>query len=121
MWASVDDQRLLAVYSALSQVGTPYRSRRSEPGVGFDCSGLTSWAWAQAGVTLSRSSGSQIDAARRRDPAALQPGDLVYNPGHVVLYLGQGEAIVEAPHSGRRVRVVDWKQGRTLRFGDPLG
>jgi hypothetical protein len=37
------------------------------------------------------------------------------------MYLGHGTAIVEAPYSGRHVRVVDWKTKGTLRFGDPVG
>jgi cell wall-associated NlpC family hydrolase len=56
--APLDHQR--AVLGALTQVGVPYRTNTSEPGVGFDCSGLTTYAWAGAGVELYRQSGTQI-------------------------------------------------------------
>jgi peptidoglycan DL-endopeptidase CwlO len=121
IWAKTSPQRLRAVYSALTQVGVPYRSLAMSPGEGFDCSGLTSWAWAQAGLDIPHQSKRQINGASARSPETLLPGDLVYNPGHVVMYLGHAQAIVEAPHSGRLVRVVDWKRKGTLLFGSPLG
>ena len=120
IWARTSAQRLRAVYSALSQVGVPYRSLGMSAGEGFDCSGLTSWAWAQAGFDIPHQSKRQINSASERSPETLLPGDLVYNPGHVVMYLGHAQAIVEAPSSGKLVRVVDWKQKGTLRFGSPL-
>ncbi len=121
IWAKTSPQRLRAVYSALSQVGVPYRSLAMSAGEGFDCSGLTSWAWAQAGLDIPHQSKRQINNASGRSPETLLPGDLVYNPGHVAMYLGQAQAIVEAPYSGKLVRVVDWKQRGTLLFGSPLG
>ena len=120
IWARTSSPRLRAVYSALSQVGVPYRSLAMSAGEGFDCSGLTSWAWAQAGFDIPHQSKRQIDGASDRSPATLLPGDLVYNPGHVVMYLGHAQAIVEAPSSGKLVRVNDWKTKGTLRYGSPL-
>ena len=43
----------------MSQIGVPYQYAMSEPGVGFDCSGLTAWAWEQAGVNLPHQSSAQ--------------------------------------------------------------
>jgi cell wall-associated NlpC family hydrolase len=119
-WIDTDPRRLVAVYTALAQVGTPYHYRSMNPGVGFDCSGLTNFAWRAAGVDLPRSSRAQIAAVEKLTMADLQPGDLVYAPGHVVLYLGAGLASVEAPESGKRVRVTDLHPFSWLRFGDPL-
>ena len=62
-WAAADHRHQVAVLAALVQLGAPYRSYSSHPSVGFDCSGLTSWAWRRAGVTIPRSSGDQIAAA----------------------------------------------------------
>lgn len=81
--------------------------------VGFDCSGLTRYAYAQAGIGITRNSRAQFAAMPPVSRAGLQPGDLVFwavdvgNPAtihHVALYLGSGR-IVEAPYSGTTVRV----------------
>lgn len=66
-----------AVQAAMSQAGTPYKFGGDGPG-GFDCSGLTMWAYAQAGVKLPHYSFDQftMGAAIGRD--AIQPGDLVF-------------------------------------------
>ena len=58
--------------AALVQLGAEYRSYTSDPSVGFKTfSGLTSWAWRRAGVTIPRSSGDQIAAA---EPAFASDG-----------------------------------------------
>ena len=89
----------------------------------FDCSGLTSWAWSQSGVGLPHQSGGQIRTVRQVDLSAVQPGDLLYYPGHVMLALGIGGAIVHAPNTGNvvEVRMLSEHQQRRLRAGDPLG
>jgi NlpC/P60 family/LysM domain len=95
----------LAVNSARSQVGVPYRWRGAQPGVGFDCSGLTMWAWSQAGVGLNHSSYDQATKFEVVSPDRLMLGDLVFNEsrGHVVIYSGNGNGI-SAPRSGEQVR-----------------
>lgn len=117
VWAATDDRRMVAVYSGLSQVGTLYKRRGVAPG-GFDCSGFTSWAWARAGVDIPRSSSGQISSLDARTATDLQPGDLVWRPGHIMMYLGVGDAVVHSPQSGRRVSVAKW--GKVKRFGSPL-
>ncbi len=115
----IDHQR--AVLAAMSQVGVPYRSNTSKEDVGFDCSGLTTYAWARAGVTLFRQSGSQISEATPVDRATAKAGDLVYYPGHVMLYLGVGDAIIHSVQTGRTVEIdtISGRKSGSVRFGDP--
>ncbi len=95
-----------AVEVALAQLGKPYQWGASGPHR-FDCSGLTSFAWAAAGVTLPRSSRMQYNATTRISRSELTPGDLVFyhSPiSHVAMYIGDGK-VVEAPNSGNNVRI----------------
>jgi cell wall-associated NlpC family hydrolase len=117
-WASADLEHQRALLSALSQLGVPYRRNTSKPGQGFDCSGLTTYAWRQAGFVLPRNSSAQIRSAEPRDPQTAQAGDLVQYPGHVMMWLGVDRAIVHAPQRGRTVE-VDVLKRRSIRFGDP--
>jgi cell wall-associated NlpC family hydrolase len=96
-----------AVDAALSQVGKPYQWGASGPN-SYDCSGLTMWAWGQAGVSLPHNSGAQYSATARVDQSDWQPGDLLFAGSpihHVGMYIGNGQ-MVEAPYTGANVRVV---------------
>jgi cell wall-associated NlpC family hydrolase len=96
----------IAVEFAMAQLGEPYLWGGNGPDA-WDCSGLTVAAWAEAGVSLPRSSGSQISVGTRVSKSQLQPGDLVfyYSPiSHVGIYIGGGE-IVHATHPGDVVSV----------------
>jgi peptidoglycan DL-endopeptidase CwlO len=97
----------VAVNAALSQVGKPYQWGAAGPDA-YDCSGLTMWAWARAGVSLPHSSQMQYSATPRVARSALQPGDLLFFGSpihHVGMYVGGGR-MVEAPYTGASVRVV---------------
>jgi cell wall-associated NlpC family hydrolase len=117
-WARAGFQRQVAVLAALSQLGVPYRSNTSEPGVSFDCSGLTAYAWGRAGVPLYRQSGVQISDAAPRTQETAQAGDLVQYPGHVMMYLGVDGAIVHAANSQSDVELSTLRD-RSYSFGDP--
>jgi cell wall-associated NlpC family hydrolase len=94
-----------ALRAAQAALGRPYRWGAEGPG-SFDCSGLTSWAFKQAGVTLPRSSRSQSAIGQPVSLSALQPGDLVFyhSPvSHVGIYAGGGK-IINAPQSGDVVK-----------------
>jgi peptidoglycan DL-endopeptidase CwlO len=91
----------IAVNAALSVVGDPYVFSGASPG-GFDCSGLTMWAWAQAGVSLPHSALSQYQTLPKVPLSQVQPGDIIWYDSisaHVALYIGGGQ-IVHATHPG---------------------
>lgn len=95
-----------AVRYAIEQIGKPYVWGAEGPD-SFDCSGLTSQAWADAGRTIPRTSQEQWRQLRKVPVNALRPGDLVvYFPKatHVALYIGNG-LVVQAPRPGSRVKV----------------
>jgi len=97
----------IAIAAAKSQIGTPYVWGSASPGVGFDCSGLTMWAYAQAGVSLPHSSQAQYDMLPHLSRDQLQPGDLLffYSPiSHVAMYLG-GNQEIDASHPGTSVSI----------------
>ena len=122
-WSTASRERMIALLSALSQVGVPYRARRATAGVGFDCSGLTSWAWAQAGRYLPHQSLRQIRRLRKSSKAEVLPGDILYYPGHAMMAIGVGAVMVHAPYPGRSVEVSPptgrWE--RIVRVGTPDG
>ncbi len=95
-----------AVRYAVEQIGKPYVWGAEGPD-SFDCSGLTSQAWASAGRDIPRTSQEQWRQLRKVPLNALRPGDLViYFPKatHVALYIGNG-LVVQAPRPGSRVKV----------------
>jgi cell wall-associated NlpC family hydrolase len=96
-----------AVGVALGQLGAPYVAGGADPS-GFDCSGLVSWAYAQAGhAGLPHFTGDLWNSGTRiNSTSELAPGDLVFFNGlnHVGMYVGGG-SFVEAPHTGDVVKI----------------
>ncbi|MGE2718105.1 C40 family peptidase [Mycolicibacterium celeriflavum] len=81
-----------AVRYALTQLGVPYDWGGTTPGVGLDCSGLTQWAYSEAGLTLPRLAQEQ-DVGTPVAPGDLRPGDLAVWDGHVAMIVGNGQMI----------------------------
>ena len=96
-----------AVAAALSQVGVPYRWGGETADSGFDCSGLTAWAWARAGRPgLPHNAYAQWSSLPHVNIEDLRPGDLVFfgsDVHHVGLYIGNG-MMVHAPHTGALIQ-----------------
>ncbi|MFE7772359.1 NlpC/P60 family protein [Streptomyces sp. NPDC057445] len=94
-----------AVTAVKSVVGRPYIWGANGPN-GFDCSGLTQWSYAQAGVGLPRTSQAQRYAGQQVSLSEARPGDLVTyrsDASHVAMYVGNGQ-VVHAPYPGASVR-----------------
>jgi cell wall-associated NlpC family hydrolase len=81
-----------AVRHALTQLGVPYQWGGTTPGVGLDCSGLTQWAYHEAGLNIPRLAQEQ-DIGAAVDAGALRPGDLAVWDGHVAMIVGNGTMI----------------------------
>ncbi|MHA3023328.1 C40 family peptidase [Mycobacterium sp. BMJ-28] len=81
-----------AVRHALTQLGVPYHWGGTTPGVGLDCSGLTQWAYREAGLDLPRLAQEQ-DIGAAVDAAALRPGDLAVWDGHVAMIVSANQMI----------------------------
>ncbi|MFF9480237.1 NlpC/P60 family protein [Streptomyces sp. NPDC014733] len=94
-----------ALAAAQSKIGSPYVWGATGPS-SFDCSGLTSWAYQQAGQSLPRTSQAQASAGTRIGMSELKPGDLVLFYGdlhHIGLYAGNN-TVLHAPKPGAAVR-----------------
>jgi cell wall-associated NlpC family hydrolase len=92
-----------AVAFAAAQLGKPYCYAGKGPDC-FDCSGLTQQAWAAAGVYIPGNSEAQFGSLPRVPLSEVQPGDIVWFPGHVGIYAGGGQ-VINATHTGDFVRI----------------
>jgi peptidoglycan DL-endopeptidase CwlO len=101
-----------AIAAARSRLGLPYVWGATGPDA-FDCSGLTQWSYAHAGITLPRVAAAQWSSGPHPSLSQLEPGDLlfwaldVHNPAsihHVAMYIGHG-MMIAAPHTGENVQI----------------
>ena len=120
-YVPVSGQAGVAVNAARSQLGVPYQFATSEPGVSFDCSGLTAWAWGRAGVSLPHQSRAQYASTPHVSVADAQPGDLIfyYSPiSHVGIYMGGG-SMIHSPQTGSFVSYAQVNWGKVVGVGRP--
>lgn len=121
-------------------IGVPYKWGGTTPN-GFDCSGFTQYVYHQLGITLPRTSQEQYKATERIDASQLQAGDLVFSemandgPGHVAMYVGTQNQntvagarfglstpmVIEAPHTGDRVKYLPMSQVGATSYGRAKG
>lgn len=109
-----------AVFQAMSQLGVAYQRGGESSGKGFDCSGLTSYAYKQVDITLPRTARGQYDFTQRIAKAQLKPGDLLFfkirsrKIDHVGIYVGDNR-FIHAPRVGQHIEVANlntpyWRQ-----------
>ena len=105
----LSEGRKRLVDTAMSYIGTPYRSGGSSPR-GFDCSGFAMFVYRRHGMRIDRTVSGQYQNGRQIDIRSAKAGDLVFfditggRVSHVGIYIGGGE-FVHAPSSGKTVRV----------------
>ncbi|MFF0555013.1 NlpC/P60 family protein [Streptomyces sp. NPDC020472] len=110
-----------ALAAAATQIGKPYASGMEGPN-SYDCSGLTQWAYGQAGVDLSRTTYTQQNDGVKIGRSQLRPGDLVFFNGlsHVGLYAGNN-TVLHAPYTGAYVRYESMNTIGGFMFGVRVG
>jgi len=107
----------IVLAAARKQLGKPYHYGSVGPS-SFDCSGFTRFVYAAAGVHLPHNSSAQYASTKHVSLDKLKPGDLVFSPGHVGLYIGHGQ-MIHAPETGDHVRVAPL-HGSVYGAGRPL-
>lgn len=109
--ASANGSAIVEVASRF--VGVPYVWGGTTPD-GFDCSGFTSYVYAQVGIRLPRTSSDQRNAGTVVSRADAQPGDLIWSPGHISIYAG-GDLQVDAPVPGKTIQIREiWQSNPTF-------
>lgn len=101
------------VDAAYSQLGVPYVWGGSTPGVGLDCSGLVQYCHSVAGISLPHYSESQYAGGTK--VSTPEPGDICWKPGHVGIYIGNGQ-MIEAQQTGTNIMISPVRAQGFVRY-----
>ncbi len=101
------------VNAAYSQLGVPYVWGGSTPGVGLDCSGLVQYCHSVAGISLPHYSESQYAGGTKVSNP--EPGDICWKPGHVGIYIGNGQ-MIEAQQTGTNIMISPVRAQGFVRY-----
>ena len=104
-----------AVAIGSNYLGTPYAWGGGAPG-GFDCSGFVSYVYAQMGISLPHQSGDILNSGTVISASEARPGDVLWWPGHVGIYAGDGQVLHSAPGPGVSITNI-WGSPTYLRVG----
>jgi cell wall-associated NlpC family hydrolase len=129
--SSVSKQGKEAVGAAETQLGVPYVWGGESPGVGFDCSGLTQWAYKRAGVNIPRTADAQWEFLRKKAVSTdkVEEGDMVFMagsdgtagaPGHVGMMVSNSK-LIQAPYTGADVQIIPYDPGAWSHAARPSG
>jgi cell wall-associated NlpC family hydrolase len=129
--SSVTRQAIEAVNAARGQVGVPYKWGAETPGKGFDCAGLTQWAYKKAGVNIPRTASQQWAALQAKQVPLnkVEEGDLVFSggtsgpkgvPGHVGMMIS-GNKLIQAPQSGGSIGIIGFNAAAWQHAVRPTG
>ena len=116
---TLNPKRKVAVRVALEQRGDRYRYGSAGPNA-FDCSGLMYYSWRHAGKKIPRTSSAQRRWTRNVGWAHKLPGDLLFYSGHAAMYVGYAGGkhwMMEAPHRGKPVRLIEARMRGLLKVG----
>lgn len=115
-----DSFREKLVQTAKSYLGTQYRWGGKTP-LGIDCSGLTSMAYMLNGVYIYRDAGLVPGFAVKEIPyECMKKGDLIYFPGHIAMYIGDGEYIHSTARAGSDGVVINSLERKNARYREDL-
>jgi len=104
-----------AVAIGSNYLGTPYVWGGGGPG-GFDCSGFVSYVYAQMGISLPHQSGDILNSGTVISASEARPGDILWWPGHVGIYAGNGQVLHSTPGPGVSITNI-WGSPTYLRVG----
>lgn len=121
-WRELPMVRQVVALTAVAQVGIKYRYLGKNPVEGFDCSGLTAYAWDTADIFIGHYSRGQYQAGNKISADQAQAGDLIWYPGHIMMYLGASNIVVHAPYTGRNIEIRQMVSSRTrsARYSSPI-
>ena len=120
-WSQASLKHQMALIAGLTTLGVGYEFGSDNPKKGLDCSGLVAYAWKQVGIALPLQSKRQWESSRDVEQKDALPGDIVWYPGHTMLYLGVGDAVLHSARENLGVRLgrINWKQIPRVKFGNP--